>query len=106
MLSRPALLARTLGTDRVTARNTGWLTQMVGARELALGVGTLTATSVRPWLLAQAVADAGDGFALLAAARIRRVSPALGGLLALTAAAGAAVDVLAWHGARERVNAV
>jgi hypothetical protein len=83
LLARPELLARLLGVDSVTARRTAWLARMIGGREVALGVGTLSAgPGGRGWLVAQMVADGTDAAALGLAARARVVHPALGGLLA------------------------
>jgi hypothetical protein len=113
VLTRPDLLALVLGVDRVTAARTAWLAQLVGARELALGLGTLDAarrgSGAIPWLTAQALTDIGDAAAYLAAAKRRQVRiPVAVAFAALSvgAAAGASVvvrDLLAarW-GTRER----
>lgn len=98
MMLDPSRLARMLGTDRRTAADTGWLTRMVGAREIALGVGTLTdlrrGSDPAPWLVAQALADGGDALALLAALRRGRVGTAAGWTVVVFAAGGALGDLL------------
>ncbi len=100
MLADPPRLARVLGVDTVTARQTGWLTMMIGGRELALGVGTLLALGGggrggRSWYAAQAVADGGDAVALALAIRANRVSTPVGVLIVATAVGGSALDVIA-----------
>jgi hypothetical protein len=80
-----------VGTDagRASART---LTRALGARDVALGLGTLLAqrhrSPVRGWLEASALADAGDVAATLASWGSR---PRLGRLGVLAAAAGGAV---------------
>jgi hypothetical protein len=94
---RPEALPRALGVDRGSARRATFITRMFGAREIGLGLGTLYALNrgkdVAPWILAQAVGDAGDAIALAAAARRRQVRPVRGALLAL-GAAGAAISAV------------
>lgn len=98
MVAEPPRLARLLGVDTVTARQTGWLTMMIGGRELALGVGSLLALgsgrSGRSWYAAQALADGGDAVALAAAVRAGRVATVGGALIAAFAAAGAALNLV------------
>ena len=99
MLGRPTLMPRVLGMDSATAARTAWLVRMVGAREIALGAGGLDAarrgTDLRPWLLAAAVADAGDTAALLGAVRRGRVGTLIGLLVVASATAGALAEVAA-----------
>lgn len=94
MLGRPGGLGRFLGVDRVTAERTTWLTRMVAAREVALGAGTLAAVrrggAVGPWLVAQAVADAGDAVAIAGGLRRRQVR-ALPAVLVILAGLGGAL---------------
>lgn len=104
MLVRPALLARVLGVDEATTRRTGWVTQMVGAREVALGVGTLAAVRscgpLAPWFGAQAAADAGDALAIGLALRRQDVHR-IGALVVAFAIGGTATDLVAMRaGAR------
>ncbi len=65
------------------------LARALGGRDLALGLGTLTAARsagpVRPWVVAGGLADAGDVVATLLA---WRSLPRLGRLAVLAAAAG------------------
>lgn len=102
MLVDPVRLPRLLHTDLANPRDVTWLGRMVGARELALGVGTLDAVrrsgELRGWFAAQAVSDGGDAVALVAALRDRQVSPGPALLIMSAAAGGAAVDVLAAGG--------
>lgn len=106
MLARPALLGRSLAVEPSTAVRTGWLTQMVGVRELVLGLGTLDArrrrSDVRPWLLAQALADAGDAAAIAAAVRRRHVGAARGSAVVGFAVAGVWGDLVAVRGLSRR----
>jgi hypothetical protein len=98
MLARPELLARGMRVDAATARRTGWLGQMVGVRDLALGVGTLHALTrggaARPWLLLAALADAVDAAALAEAVRRKQVA-APPALLTVGVAAGSVAVHLA-----------
>jgi peptide-methionine (R)-S-oxide reductase len=93
MLSRPLLLPRLLGVDRVTAERMTWLVRMLGARDLALGVGAVSgrvAPDPRSWIVAGACCDAADAVALAAAVHRGRIHPVLGSAAAVSAA-GAAV---------------
>lgn len=91
-----------VGTDAGRA-STRTLTRALGARDVALGLGTLQAqrngSPVRGWLEASALADAGDVIATLAGWGSR---PRLGRLVVLAAAAGGAV---ACSGLARRVTA-
>ena len=97
--ARPELLPRALGVDRGTARRATPVTRFFAAREAALGAGALVAMrsgkDVRPWLIAQAVCDAGDAVALAAATRARHVPAARGAVVALVALAGVIGSTLA-----------
>jgi hypothetical protein len=91
VLARPEVLARGLRIDAGTARRTAWLARMFGARDLAIGAGTLYALSrdaaPGPWLVASAVSDATDAAVLTGAIRRRQVS-------APPAALGAALGIV------------
>jgi hypothetical protein len=91
-----------VGTDAGRA-STRTLTRALGARDVALGLGTLLAqrhrSPVRGWLEASALADAGDVAATLAGWGSR---PRLGRVVVLAAAAGGAV---ACSGLARRVTA-
>ncbi|MGH9287758.1 MAG: hypothetical protein ACRD0V_05605 [Acidimicrobiales bacterium] len=80
-----------VGTD-AGRTSTRTLTRALGARDVALGLGTLLAqhhrSPVRGWLEASALADAGDVAATLADWGSR---PRLGRLVVLAAAASGAV---------------
>jgi hypothetical protein len=96
--ARPGALGRFTGLDRVTSERTAFLTRMAAARDVALGVGQLTAAGRRTdasstclWALAGALADAGDTAALADAAARGRIAPLRGGLLTLSAAGAVAV---------------
>lgn len=102
--ARPETLPRALGVDHGTARRATFITRMFAAREAALGLGALHALSrgkdVTPWVLAQAVGDAGDALALAEAARRSQIKPVRGALLAAGAAGaviGAALAVRQLH---------
>lgn len=103
MLGDPPRLARLLGVDSVTARQTGWLTMMTGGREVALGAGSLLALGVGSngsrWYAAQALTDAGDTFALATAVRTGRVSKPIGTAIAVFALVGAGLNLAAMRAA-------
>ncbi|MGE5764168.1 MAG: hypothetical protein ACM3ZF_09915 [Mycobacterium leprae] len=95
LLTRPELLPRLLGVDRVTARRLRWAGQMLGGRDLGLGAGAL-ATDVaarRRWLLTQVAVDAVDGAALFAALRRRAVLPLPAAVFGAAGVATAAVEL-------------
>lgn len=96
MIVRPRLLPALFGVDSATSARMGWSTQMLGARELALGLGTLTALrspdqrSARLWLAGGVLCDAADALVVGAALVKGRVSKTAGGAavaVALTAVA-------------------
>ena len=103
MLARPGLLPRSLGVDSASAARTAWVVQMLGAREVALGLGTWVARrrgdrqDGRLWVVAGMCADAVDALAVGAALRGRRVSAPAGAAVVATAAGAAllgAADLL------------
>ena len=104
MIADPPRLARLLGVDSLTARQTGWLTMMIGGREIALGVGSLRVlsrgASARSWYAAQAVTDGGDALALLTALRAGRVSTPIAAITAASAVGGAALNLAAMRADR------
>lgn len=101
MLLRPRLLPGVLGVDSATGARMAWSTSMLGAREVALGVGTLAALRAadrgpaRLWIAAGALCDAVDVLAIGAAAVRGRVSRAPGGAIAVSAAAAVVMGVYA-----------
>ena len=70
MTVQPARVQSALGVDPVSAGRTSWAVQMLGARDLALGVGSLVALrrgdtrGSRLWLAAGLFSDAVDAFAV------------------------------------------
>lgn len=73
MLTQPRLLPALLGVDSAAATRMSWSTQMLGAREVALGLGTFVALrkgeprAARLWLMAGLLSDAVDALAVGAA---------------------------------------
>jgi hypothetical protein len=101
MLTRPALLPRGMGVDRVSAERTGWVVQMLGAREVALGAGTWLALrrpdsrGARLWIAAGVLSDAVDALAVAGALGRGRVGAVPGAGLVVVASTAAAVGVAA-----------
>ena len=94
MLLAPQLLPQLLGVDPVTRSRTSWLVQMVGAREVAMGAGLLTADrsgAARSWALAGGASDLADALVVGAAVRRGAVSRSWGSAVALSALAAGAV---------------
>jgi hypothetical protein len=95
MIARPRLLPSSLGVDSAAAGRMSWVTQMLGAREIALGLGTWLALrdgdrdAARRWLCAGLLSDAVDALAVGSAVAQGRLSKATGG--AVVAIAGGAV---------------
>ncbi|MCA1710507.1 MAG: DUF4267 domain-containing protein [Actinobacteria bacterium] len=95
MLTRPATAPQLLGVDSAAAARMSWSTQMLGVREVALGLGTLVALrrgdarGTRVWLLAGLLSDTVDALVLTAATARGRVSRPAG--VAGAALAGGAV---------------
>lgn len=96
MIAAPSLLARSLGADRRTAQRLGYLTRMVGVREIALGAGSIEAVrrgdDPRPWLLAQGASDSGDALSIAVAVARGRVSRPMGLVVIVFALGGVAFD--------------
>jgi hypothetical protein len=87
-LVSPVTSTRVLGLDSATAKRITFLARMAAARDISLGVGTLSAdsgSSAAQWLLAGAAADVVDAAVLVAALRRGVVR----GLPAVLIAAGA-----------------
>lgn len=92
----PVGLGRALGaTDPEQTAPVG---RLLGAREIAIGVGTLVAwrrgQSTAAWVAAQAISDGSDTVAFAAAAIAGRVTPARGWGMAAFAASGAISEAL------------
>jgi hypothetical protein len=98
LFAAPDTCLRLLGVDGSSARRMTFLARMVGARDVSLGAGAAVSCgtgSRRGWLLAGALADAGDVVAVSAAARRGTVGGAAGiGIIAL-AGSSAAVGAIA-----------
>ena len=100
MLAQPTVLPRLLGADSATATRVTWVTQMLGAREVALGLGAFVALrrggpAARTWLVAGALADSIDAVAVSAAIARGRASRVTGAGVVVTAALAAATQLLA-----------
>ena len=84
MLTQPRMLPGLLGVDSAAASRMSWSTQMLGAREVALGLGTFVALrkgeprAARLWLMAGLLSDAVDALAVGAAVARGRVSKITG----------------------------
>ena len=91
MLARPRLMPQTMGVDSASAVKTAWVVQMLGAREVALGLGTLAsvrsgdARATRTWVLAGVLSDAADVAAVGAAVLKGRLSKPVGAAVVVTA---------------------
>lgn len=98
MALRPMLLPRLLGVAKDSAVSMDWTMRMVGAREIALGLGGLSTSRDRRrsrWLLAQAISDCGDAVALSMALRERKVAALPTVAVVVFAIVGAVVEVAA-----------
>ena len=94
MVVRPRILPQALGLDSATAARTAWVVQMLGAREIALGLGTFTAlrrpdrADSRLWIAGGVLSDAVDAVAVVGALLQGRVSKGAGlGLVAMAVSA-------------------
>ncbi len=100
MLVRPRLLTRALSAgpvDPATTAGTSWVVQMLGAREVGLGLGALRALragggSARGWLAAGLLADTVDAGALAAAVGRGHVGRVAGAAVVTLASAAVAVQ--------------
>lgn len=101
MVARPSSLPALLGADRQAAAGTSWAVQMLGAREIALGLGAFTALrrgdarAARLWLVAGLLSDAIDAVAVAGAVGRAKVSPAPGAAAVVVATTAAAVQAAA-----------
>jgi hypothetical protein len=97
LLARPALLPGLVGADRDAASHLGWALRMLGAREVALGLGAAGAGRAGPresrrWLQAGLFSDAVDAFAVAAAVGSGRVRPGVGGAVVAVACVAVAAQ--------------
>lgn len=101
MVARPSSLPALLGADRAATAGSGWVVQMLGAREIALGLGAFTALrrgdgrAARLWLAAGLLSDAVDAVALAGAVGRGTVATAPGTAGAVVATTAAAVQAAA-----------
>lgn len=101
MVLSPRTLTSALGVAPATAVDTSWAVQMLGAREIALGLGAYTALhrsdvrAARLWLAAGLLCDAIDAVVVAAAVGRGRVSAAPGAVVVATATTAAAVQAAA-----------
>ncbi len=101
MIARPTLFPRLMGLDSATSTRVAWLTRMLGAREVAVGLGSVQAVragdtgALRTWLKAGALCDAVDAVAVAGALGRGRVDRLPGAALVATASAAVAVQVAA-----------
>jgi len=95
MVARPRAVPQALGVDSATATRMAWAVQMLGAREIALGLGTYAAlrspdrAASRLWLAGGVLSDGVDALAVAGALLKGRVSKGTG--LAVVAVAASAV---------------
>jgi hypothetical protein len=99
IVATPVRSARMFGADTATAQRVTWLTQMMGVRDSAIGVGGLVAArsggaAARHWLLVGAVSDAVDALALAAALKRGRVKGVLPSAIVPFAAGAAALGAV------------
>jgi hypothetical protein len=96
LLVNPTGLGRALGA--ADPQQTAPMGRLLGAREIAIGLGTLVAwrrgQSTAFWVAAQAISDASDTLACAAAAMTGRVTRARGWGMAAFAASGAISEAL------------
>jgi hypothetical protein len=102
LIASPVGLARGLGIDAPTAKRVGWMARIAGARELAIGLGTLRAWQrqepMAGWVAAQGISDGVDAVAFAVTAARGDVGAVRGWGLAAFAASGAVSEaVLAAH---------
>lgn len=98
MLARPAGVPSLLGVDTATSGRMAWAVQMLGAREVALGLGGWAALrggdarAARLWLGAGLLADSADALVIAYAVGRGRVATAPGAAVVAVAAGAAAVQ--------------
>lgn len=99
MIVRPRLLPQLMGVDSATATRVGWVVQMLGAREVAVGLGTLAAArtpdrrAARAWIAAGVLCDAVDALAVGGALLRGRVAKGAGAATLAVALGAVAVGL-------------
>jgi Domain of unknown function (DUF4267) len=98
----PRQSGKGFGLDPDANPQAPYLGRLFGARDVALGVGTLQAEgeAQRQWLQLGVAVDAADAIAALAAGRAGYLPPVATGLVFAPAAAGVALGVVALRGDR------
>lgn len=97
MVLRPRALPQLMGLDSATAARVGWAVQMLGAREVAIGLGTLATLgrgdrrASRTWLAAGVLCDAVDVLAVTGALLKGRVSKGSGAAVLAVALGAVAI---------------
>lgn len=98
LLIGPSGLGKALGLTPDQAHQARWLARLTGAREIAIGLGTLQAwrrgESTSGWVAAQGISDASDSIAFATVVLQGKVSPAKGWGMSLFALSGAVSE--AW----------
>lgn len=110
MLARPTAVPSLLGVDPATSQRMAWAMQMLGGREVALGLGAWAALrggdprAARLWLGAGLLADTADALALAYAVGRGRVATTSGAGAVAIAVGAAAIQAgaLSEAGSRRR----
>lgn len=108
MILRPRLVPGLLGVDSATSARMAWALQMLGARELALGLGAWAALrsddvrGQRLWLATGALSDGLDAVLVGGALLRGRLSPVTGAGVVVTAGLAAAVQARELGGGQVR----
>lgn len=108
MITRPSMLPRALGIDSASASAMSWSTRMLGAREIALGLGAVTAlrrgdaAAARLWLYAGMFSDGVDALTVGTGAARGRLHPLSGAGVTAVACAAVVVQLSALQEQRAR----
>jgi hypothetical protein len=96
----PRMTGKGFGLDAGANPQSPYLARLFGARDVALGLGTLQASGAaqRQWLQLSIAVDAADAVAAVAAGRAGYLSPVAAGLVFAPAAAAVALGVSALQG--------
>jgi hypothetical protein len=100
LLVAPEAALRAQGSDAATARRSGWLARMLGARDLTLALGAAGSLRTsdqdgRLWLLAGAASDAVDAAVSASGISSGRLGRLRGGALTVIGAGAALAGVVA-----------
>lgn len=102
----PAGFGKALGLTQEQAHQSRWLARLTGAREIAIGLGTLQAwrrgESTSGWVAAQGISDASDSVAFATVALQGKVSPVKGWGMSLFALSGAVSEGLTAYALRRQ----